>query len=111
MSNVDSLRKLYSSEGPERVGFIKKGKVVEATNVHPDPNNFFEVSLEELEEHLATSTAIWHTQPNRTSQLSYEDYLGFINFPEHKHIVIGLDGVRTYKVEDGQVIKDSISLW
>lgn len=111
MYNADSFQNLYKNDGPERVGFIADGEVVEVTNIHPDPQNFFEVSLEELEQYLDKASAIWHTQPNRTSQLSYEDYLGFINFPEHEHIVIGLDGFRVYKVEDGQVIKESVSLW
>lgn len=108
---LEHLKSLYSPTGPERVGFIIRGKVVEVDNVHPDSADFFEVSLEDLEQHLDKAQAVWHTQPNRTSQLSYEDYLGFLNFPEHKHIVIGLDGLRVYKVENGSVIKDSLSLW
>lgn len=112
MSNdVSKLKTLYTTQGPERVGFIINGEVVEVTNIHHEPNDYFEVSLEDLNEHLDNAEAIWHTQPGRTSQLSYEDYVGFINFPKHLHIVIGDDGVRTYKVEDGQVIKESIHLW
>ena len=112
MFDADSLRNLYQNKGPERVGFItKRGRLVEVTNIHPEPHNFFEVGLEDLEENVAKSKAIWHTQPGRTSQLSYEDYLGFLNFPEHLHIVIGSDGYRVYKVEDGSVLKDSIFLW
>lgn len=114
MSNVDSLLpsllELYAPNGPERVGFITKKKVVEVENRHPDPELGFEVSLEDLEANLDKAWAIWHTQPGKTSQLSYEDYLGFLNFPDQLHIVIGLDGLRVYKVEDGQVIKDSIRL-
>ena len=111
MSDVElNLSSLYKPDGPERIGFIIDDKVVEVTNQHPDPNNFFEVSLEDLEQHLDSATAIWHTQPGRTSQLSYEDYVGFLNFPEKLHIVIGLDGHRVYKVVDGQVIKESLHL-
>ena len=108
--NIKALNKLYEDSGPEKVGFIIDKKVVEVENIHPDSKDFFEVSLEDMEQHLDNATAIWHTQPGRTSQLSYEDYLGFLNFPEKAHIVIGLDGVRVYKVEDGQVIKESIHL-
>ena len=112
MFDADLLRPLYKPTGPERVGFItKRGKVVEVENIHPDPEKFFEVSLEHLEENVAKAKAIWHTHPNKPSQLSYEDYLGFLNFPEHLHIVIGSDGYRVYKVEDGSVLKDSIFLW
>lgn len=109
-SNLPNLSDRYSDTGPERVGFIVKGKVVEVDNQHPDPENFFEVSLEDLEQYLDKATAIWHTQPNRTSQLSYEDYVGFLNFPEKLHIVIGMDGHRVYKVVDGQVVKESLHL-
>lgn len=112
MFKEDLLRPLYSPQGIERVGFItKRGKVVEVANIHPFPKNFFEVSLEDLEENVDKAKAIWHTQPGRTSQLSYEDYIGFLNFPDHLHVVIGSDGYRVYKVEDGSVLKDSIFLW
>lgn len=107
---LEDLKGKYEATGSERVGFIVRGKVVEVENQHPLAKNFFEISLEDQEAYLAKASAIWHTQPNRTSQLSYEDYLGFLNFPEHKHIVIGYDGLRVYKVEDGQVLKDSISI-
>jgi len=113
MSEPDYLEELkakYSATGPERVGFIVDNEVVEVENQHPLSKELFEVSFEDQEAYLAKASAIWHTQPSKTSQLSYEDYLGFLNFPEHKHIVIGFDGLRIYKVEDGQVLKDSISL-
>lgn len=105
---IDQLNSKYEQSGPERVGFINEDGLVEVVNIHPLAQDFFEVSLEELNANLDKSWAIWHTQPNRTSQLSYEDYVGFLNFPEHKHIVIGLDGLRVYKVEDGHVLKDSV---
>lgn len=110
MYDASSLNDLYQFDGPERVGFIVKGEVVEVDNIHPQPLDFFEVSVEDLEKYVDKAEAIWHTQPHRTSQLSYEDYMGFRDFPEHKHIIIGLDGFRVYKVEDGEVIKDSVSL-
>jgi len=108
---LDALKAQYEATGPEKVGFIIKNKVVEVENKHPLSIDYFEISFEENEANLAKVSAIWHTQPGRTSQLSYEDYLGFLNFPELKHIVIGYDGLRVYKVEDGQVLKDSVSLW
>lgn len=105
------LKALYTESGPERVGFLtKRNKVVEVENRSPIPKDFFEVSQDDLDVNLDNAKAIWHTQPGRTSQLSYDDYLGFLNFPEHQHIVIGLDGLRIYKVEDGQVLKESISI-
>lgn len=112
MFDADSLKSKYSPTGPERVGFItKRGKVVEVENIHPQPTEFFEVHPTVVEENIAKSKAIWHTQPGRTSQLSYEDYLGFLNFPEQLHIVIGSDGYRIYRVENGSVLKEGIFAW
>jgi len=107
---LDRLFQKYEPDGSERIGFIVDNEVVEVENIHPLPTDFFEVSIEDQEANLAKASGIWHTHPHRTSQLSYEDYLSFLNFPEHKHVVVGLDGVRVYKVEDGHVLKDSISL-
>lgn len=106
----ESLVKLYANTGPERVGFIVDDEIVEVANQHPDPANFFDVAVEDIDFYEERSWAIWHTQPKQTSQLSYEDYSGFLNFPHHKHIVIGGDGLRIYKVENGAVIKDRMAL-
>lgn len=112
MFDADLLKTKYEPTGPERVGFITNdGQVVEVENIHPLPHEFFEVSLSTLEENIDNAQAIWHTQPGRKSQLSYEDYLGFLNFPEKLHIVIGSDGYRVYRVEDGSVLKDGIFAW
>lgn len=109
--NEDQTQKLldlYSKEGNERVGFIVDDEIVEVENLHPDPRKYFDVSIEDIEKYELISWAIWHSQPMTTSQLSYEDYAGFVNFPEHKHIVIGSDGLRIYRVKNGAVVKDSL---
>lgn len=111
-SLLESLKTKYSDEGNERVGYIKKGQIVEWENIHPDPAHYFEVSFEDtvaLDED-AEAEAIWHTQPGQTSQLSYEDSMGFYAFPNLKHIVIGSDGLRVYRVDGNAVIKDSLHL-
>lgn len=111
-SLLESLKTRYSDEGEERVGCISGGEIIEWKNVHPEPTGYFEVSFEDtiaLEED-EKAEAIWHTQPGQTSQLSYEDSMGFFAFPHLKHIVIGSDGIRIYKVEGNAVIKDSLHL-
>ena len=106
----ESLLKLYSNDGGERVGFIVEDEIVEVKNQHPDPVNFFDVAVEDIDAYEDKSWAIWHTQPHQTSQLSYEDYSGFLNFPDHKHIVIGGDGLRVYRVENGAVLKHDVRI-
>lgn len=106
----EQLNSLYSHQGNERVGFIIGQEVVEVENQHPDAARFFDVSLEDIEKYVEKAWAIWHTQPSKLSQLSYEDYTGFFNFPDHKHIVIGTDGIRVYRVQNGAVVKDSLYL-
>lgn len=104
---LETLFSLYAPTGPERVGYVSGKNIIEFNNVHPDPEKFFEVGPEDIEviEDDVNATAIWHSQPNKSSQLSYEDYVGFYSFPELLHVVIGFDGVRVYAVEDNAVLK------
>ena len=104
---AETLYDKYSNTGKERVGYISGNEIIEFENVHPDPERFFEVSLEDMEriENDPQAKTIWHTQPSKTSQLSYEDYVGFFSFPELTHVVIGYDGIRSYAVEGNAVIK------
>jgi proteasome lid subunit RPN8/RPN11 len=43
----------------------------------------------------------WHTHPGKEAALSQDDYLGFANWPELTHYIVGTDGVRAYRVVDG----------
>lgn len=49
----------------------------------------------------------FHTHPNGSSNLSYEDYESFISYPNLVHYIIGEDGVRSYKVLDGRLVNAS----
>lgn len=90
----------------ERVGFLlpPKGKVVEVENICSDPENGFEVSAEDLVKYGETALASWHTHPGASSNLSADDFVAFLNYPNMKHYVVGMDGVKCYVVENGKVI-------
>lgn len=87
----------------ERVGFIVDDEIVEVKNIHPDPENGFQVSATDLKEYAERASATWHTHPGHTSNLSVEDYHTFLNWPGLRHFIIGTDGVSEYYVIDDEV--------
>jgi len=93
------------TDGPERVGFIlESGEIVEVQNICHEAENGFEVSGTDLVKHQH-AVATWHTHPSQDSNLSVNDYYGFRNWPEQTHIIIGTDGVSSYRVEGGRVLQ------
>lgn len=93
-------------EGPERGGFITQtGEIVELTNIADDPNEGFypDIDLVALS-HLDTAIATWHSHPGASANLSVEDWHTFVNYPDLSHAIIGTDGVRWYRVENGVVV-------
>ena len=99
------LNSFYAEDGIERCGFILEDEtVVEVENISEDPENSFEISAEMLVKFEDTMVAAWHTHPNAPAQLSDDDYVGFMNWPNIKHYIIGADGVRCYEVHEGAVV-------
>ena len=99
------LAEFYSSEGPERVGFIlEDGSIVEVENVANDPVKGFDVCAEDLMVFAERAVASWHTHPGVKANLSNEDYSAFLGWSNLEHYVIGNDGIHQYVVtSDGQV--------
>lgn len=98
------MAQFYSSNGPERVGFLlKDGKVVEVENIASDPLQAFQVSADDLLKYEGKAAATWHTHPGATRNLSVADYHTFLAWPELEHYIIGSNGVRHYQVRDGEV--------
>lgn len=101
------LSQFYAPSGPERVGFIlDNDEIVEVDNVSVTPEDGFEVSAEDLVRFEGRTVATWHTHPNETSNLSLDDYLGFLNWPDLRHYIIGNDGVKAFVVKGKTVIGD-----
>lgn len=49
----------------------------------------------------------FHTHPNASANLSFEDYESFMGYPRLAHYIIGKDGVKKYKVINGALINAS----
>jgi proteasome lid subunit RPN8/RPN11 len=95
----------FLTDGPERVGFIlKTGVAVEVPNLCDNPEDGFEVSLEDMERYLPEMVATWHTHPGGDCCLSMGDYTGFMNFPDLQHHIVSPEGVVTYAVEDHDLV-------
>lgn len=101
------LKAEYQPTGKEKVGFIlHDGTIVEVMNIHPSPELHFEVSADDLLRFEDSAQATWHTHPNGDANLSNDDYLAFLAWPQFTHYIVGSDGVRAYKAlpEQGIVV-------
>lgn len=106
---MKKLEKFYNETGPERCGYIRKGgKVIEVTNHCNEPEEGFEFGADDILSMLNEGIATWHTHPGQSSNLSAQDYEGFLNFPDLKHYIVGNDGVRCYHVEDGLILQHEV---
>lgn len=98
---IENLKSKYSETGPERVGFIVNGEVIEVQNTSGKPDEGFLIAdaavLYYTEEVIAEAT--WHTHPNQSSNLSGKDYPMFRDWPEMDHYIVGNDGVRCYRYD------------
>lgn len=105
LCDVNLLTSFLTGEN-ERVGLVlKDGTVVELENICHDPKNGFEVDAAELVKYYSDAVATWHTHPDATSNLSVGDLQSYLNYPELTHYLVGTDGVATYFVENGRVLR------
>lgn len=108
MSDIKSKlsKKLKKTDEQERCGLILTGdKIIETKNTHDDPVKGFKIDVEALAENEDSLTGTWHTHPNDTANLSQEDYAGFLQWPDLRHYIIGVDGVRCFEVADGLIVE------
>lgn len=97
----------YYDGDEERCGFIlDDGSIVELKNVHPEPTNGFEIDGEDILRYISRLESIWHTHPGAGSVLSGEDKLCMEMWPQATHIIVGADGISTYKVSNGAVLSE-----
>ena len=96
----------------ERVGLLlSDGTSVELQNICDNPEEGFEVSGLELLSHISDAVATWHTHPGERSNLSHGDHHTFLNYPDLLHHIVGTDGVATYAVQMGKVVREGFSVW
>ena len=81
---------------------------MECNNACEDPENGFEFSFEDLEKlDDPNILGTFHTHPNHSNNLSYEDYESFLNYPVLTHYIIGDNGVKSYKIVREKVVNVS----
>jgi len=105
--NIQTLKEIlsnfYAQYGNERVGFVMADDtIVEVANNAADPENGFEVSPEDVIFYIEEKGAvgIWHTHPDKNSNLSSEDYPSFLAYKDMTHFIVGNDGVRAYRYSE-----------
>jgi proteasome lid subunit RPN8/RPN11 len=109
---INRLREICDESEEEKGGYITEdGFVHEVKNVHPQKDNNFMFSCEDLEKLEEENVlATFHTHPNKTSNLSKEDYDAFVNWEKLLHFIIGKDTISCYKVsERGTVVIEPIT--
>ena len=102
----DLVSKVHSFER-EKCGIIlTTGELIELTNIHPKPTNNFAMSNEELEAYpLDDILAFWHSHREYDSNLSSPDYLSFLRYPKHLHIIFCYTHFTLYNVRNNLVIR------
>ena len=102
------LTKLFAEGATnERCGLVlKRGKLVEVHNAHPNPDKGFVISAGAMHEHGDKVIGTWHTHPDASAALSQDDYHGFTNWPGLIHYIVGTDGVRAYKADADGIISE-----
>ena len=95
-------RKLRPTDTEERCGLVlRDGRCFQVENTHGEPARGFRLDASEMVKHEGELAGTWHTHPNQTAALSEEDFMGFRQWPDLTHYIIGTDGVRGYRVVDG----------
>lgn len=95
---------------PELCGVIMPdGDFVEVPNIHAEPALGFHMEPRTFLGLLGLgAVATWHTHPGKDPNLSDEDLVGFQQWPNLEHHIVGIrDGVPTvhsFKVDDGIVV-------
>jgi proteasome lid subunit RPN8/RPN11 len=104
---VSNLKKLYDPDCKvELCGVVLiNDEIMAVTNTHSAPEKGFIIPAVFMVEHEEHIFATWHTQPDSTSNLSEEDYFGFLQWPQLHHFIVGVDGVRCFRVEGPLVIE------
>lgn len=90
----------------ERCGLIlDDGTIIEVPNICNEPEHGFEISPTSIFPIEDRIVGTWHTHPDGTTNLSDDDYYGFLNWPDWKHYIISNDEIACYIVQDGAVMK------
>jgi len=102
---VSSLQSKYDkADTVEHCGLVlQDGSIIETPNTHTDPHNGFIIPAKLMLQHEDALRGTWHTHPNDVANLSQSDFAGFSQWPMLEHYIVGVDGVRCFKVANGLI--------
>lgn len=87
----------------ELCGFIlNDGSTVEVENLATDSKRDFSFNVENLPNNVI---GFWHSHPNNDENLSTEDYIKFLQFPDFIHRIYTKDSFSEYYVRENLVFK------
>lgn len=94
-----------ASGNPERGGLLlQDDELVELANVHPEPLEGYMPDPAEVIPLIAEAVGTWHSHPGRTAQPSSQDAQTFAGWPDWTHVIVGLDGVRAFRIKNGMPV-------
>lgn len=104
---VSSLQSKYDkADTVEHCGLVlTDGTILETLNTHTTPENGFVIPAKEMLKHEDQLLGTWHTHPNDVANLSQSDFAGFSQWPQLQHFIVGVDGVRCFKVGNGLIVE------
>lgn len=87
----------------ELCGYItEQGKCVELENLATDKTNSFLIDKKELPSNVEI---LWHSHPTNLVNLSVDDYLNFLQFPDYTHRIYAKDHYADYYVRNNMVYR------
>lgn len=87
----------------ELCGYITAdGSTVQLQNFSTNPEKEISINLEDVP---SDAIGLWHSHPNNDVNLSVEDYINFLHFPEYIHRIYSKDTYAEYYVRNDVVYR------
>ena len=87
----------------ELCGYIAAdGSIVNLENFSTRPEQEVAINLEEVPD---DALGLWHSHPSNDINLSVEDYINFLQFPEYIHRIYSKDSYAEYYVRNNVVYR------
>ena len=87
----------------ELCGYITEdGSLESLENLATKADREIWLNMEEVPE---TAIGLWHSHPNNDVNLSVEDYINFLQFPDYIHRIYSKDSYAEYYVRDNVVYR------
>lgn len=87
----------------ELCGYItESGQVVQLENLAENKETSFSIDVTKLPGDVAI---LWHSHPSNLDNLSVDDYLNFLQFPDYTHRIYAKDSYADYYVRNNMVFR------